>query len=158
MESEAGHLDRAAQVLQEALTLDQKQGDTWGAVIDRHSLAVISLRTGRVLQASEMVSATFGYVASSGDTETLVNAIELSACIAAELGDVMRAARLAGAAEAIRVTAGTPIPQPDAALLERFLGPARATIGRAAWDAELAAGRALTQEQGITLMTSPVSR
>jgi len=94
-------------------------------------------------------------VATSGDTATLVSAIEQSACIAAELGDGMRAARLAGAAEAIRDQAGTPITQPDAALLERFLAPARATIDREAWDAALAAGRALTQEQAITLLTSP---
>jgi Protein kinase domain len=90
-----------------------------------------------------------------GDTGTLVSAVEQSACIAAELGDGMRAARLAGAAEAIRDQAGTPITQPDAALLERFLAPARATIDRDAWDAALTAGRALTREQAITLLTSP---
>jgi predicted ATPase/class 3 adenylate cyclase len=154
-ESEAGHLDRAAQVLREALALDRKQGDTWGVVLDQQSLAVVSLRAGRIPEANEMVSATFDYVATSGDTSTLVSAIEQSACIAAELGDVTRAARLAGAAEAIRAEAGTPIPQPDAALLERFLAPARATVDRAAWDAALAAGRALTQDQAITLLTSP---
>jgi hypothetical protein len=89
-----------------------------------------------------LVSATFDYVATSGDTATLVSAIEQSACIAAELGGGMRAARLAGAAEAIRDQAGTPITQPDAGLLERFLAPARVTIDRDAWDAALAAGRA----------------
>ncbi len=155
LESEAGHLDRAAQVLREALALDRKQGDTWGVVLDQQSLAVVSLRAGRISEASEMVSATFDYVATSGDAATLISAIEQSACIAAELGDVMRAARLAGAAEAIRAEAGTPIPQPDAALLERFLAPARATVDRDAWDAALAAGRALTQDQAITLLTQP---
>jgi hypothetical protein len=95
---------------------------------------------------------------SSLASATLISAIEQSACIAAELGDGMRAARLAGAAEAIRDQAGTPIPQPDAALLERFLAPARATIDREAWDAALAAGRALTQEQAVTLLTSPTLR
>ncbi|MFZ0189737.1 MAG: protein kinase [Streptosporangiaceae bacterium] len=154
-ESEAGNLDRAAHVLQEALTLDRKQGDAWGVVLDQQSLAVVSLRAGRIAEANELVSATFDYVATSGDTAILVSAIEQSACIAAELGDGMRAARLAGAAEAIRDQAGTPITQPDAALLERFLAPARATIDRDAWDAALAAGRALTQEQAITLLTSP---
>jgi predicted ATPase/class 3 adenylate cyclase len=155
LESEAGHLDRAAQVLREALALDRKRGDTWGVVLDQQSLVVVSLRAGRIPEASEMLSATFDYVATSGDTATLVSAIEQSACIVAELGDVMRAARLAGAAEAIRTEAGTPIPQPDAALLERFLGPARATVDRDAWDAALAAGRALTQDQAITLLTQP---
>jgi predicted ATPase/class 3 adenylate cyclase len=154
-ESEAGNLDRAAQVLQEALTLDRKQGDMWGVVLDQQSLAVVSLRAGRIAEANELVSATFDYVATAGDTGTLVSAVEQSACIAAELGDGMRAARLAGAAEAIRDQAGTPITQPDAALLERFLAPARATIDRDAWDAALTAGRALTREQAITLLTSP---
>jgi len=72
-----------------------------------------------------------------------------------ELGDGLRAARLAGAAEAIRQQAGTPIPQPDAAVLERFLAPARATIERGAWDAALAAGRSLTQQETIALLLSP---
>jgi hypothetical protein len=125
-----------------------------GVVLDQHSLAVVSLRAGRIEEAYEAVSATFDYVASSGDTGTLIAAVELSACIAAESGDGLRGARLAGAAEALREKAGTPIPAPDAALLERFLAPVRATMERAAWDAELAAGRALTQEQAITLMTS----
>jgi predicted ATPase/class 3 adenylate cyclase len=154
VESEAGHLDRATAVLREALSIDRAQGDLWGVVLDQHSLAVVSLRAGRIEEAYEAVSATFDYVASSGDTGTLNAAIELSAAIAAESGDGPRAARLAGAAEALRAEAGTPIPAPDAALLERFLAPVRATMERAAWDAELAAGRALTQEQAITLMTS----
>lgn len=50
-----------------------------------------------------------------------------------------------------------PIPDLDAALLERFLAPARAMTARDAWDAELAAGRALTEEQAITLLVSPAS-
>ena len=153
-ECEAGNLDRAARVLREALTLDRKQGDTWGAVIDQQSLAAVSLRAGRIPEANDMLSATFGYLAGSGDIGILVTTFELSACIAAELGDGARSARLAGAAEAVRQKAGTPISQPDAALLERFLAPIRATIERGAWEAELAAGRALTQEKAVALMTS----
>jgi predicted ATPase/class 3 adenylate cyclase len=157
VEAEAGHLDSAWQVLQEALALDQKGGNVFGMAINQQSLAMVSLRAGRPREARDMLSRTLDYVISSGDPDFLANIVELSACITAESGDVMRAARLAGAAEAIRDQAGVPIPQPDVALLERFLGPARATIERSAWDAELAAGRALTQEQAIALMTSPTS-
>ena len=64
-------------------------------VLDQQSLAVVSLRAGRIPEASDMVSA------------------------------------------------------------ERFLAPARATVDRDAWDAALATGRALTQDQAITLLTSP---
>ena len=154
-ESQAGNLEHATRVLQEALALDSQQGDAFGVVTDQQSLAVVSLRAGRPLEASEMLSATFDYAVSSGNVEVLVTSIELSACIAAEFGYGQRAARLAGAAEAIRQTAGVPIPQPDAAILERFLAPARATVARATWDAELASGAALTQQEAVTLLLSP---
>ena len=61
-------------------------------------------------------------------------------------------ARLAGAAEAIGQKAAMPILDFVAALLERFLGPVRAAIARHEWDAELDAGRALTQQQAVTLL------
>ncbi len=80
---------------------------------------------------------------------------QLSACVTAELGDGLRAARLAGAAEASRHKAGTPVDQSSAAFLERYLAPARAAIERGAWDAELAADRALTREQAVALLRSP---
>jgi predicted ATPase/class 3 adenylate cyclase len=154
-ESDAGNLERATQVLQEALTIDTKRGDTFGIAIDQQSLTMVSLRAGRVPEASTLLSATFDYVVGSGDPEVLVTSIELSACVAAELGDVMRAARLAGAAETIRQQAGMPLPEPEAAFLERFLAPARATVTRDAWDAELSAGRALTQQEAVTLLRAP---
>ena len=65
------------------------------------------------------------------------------------------AARLTGAAEAIRQKVGTPIPPTDADLLERFLAPARATIPSQAWHAELAVGRTLSQQQAARLLVSP---
>jgi hypothetical protein len=92
LESAAGNLDRAREVLQDALALDRAHGKMLGA------------------------------------------------------------ARLAGAAAGIRERAAMPIPAHDAALLERFLAPARATISRDVWDAELAAGRALTLQQTVTLL------
>jgi hypothetical protein len=39
-------------------------------------------------------------------------------------------------------------------VIEGFLGPARAAIAPQEWDAELAAGRALTQQQAATLFAS----
>ena len=153
-ELSVGNFDRATQVLQQALTLDREHGDMMGMAIDQQALALISLRAGRAQEARGQLSATLDYVVSSGDSELLANALELSACITADLGDGLRAACLAGAAEAIRQLAGMPMSQPDTAVLERFLAPARAMIPRQAWDAELAAGRALTRQQTVTLLLS----
>ena len=153
VENIAGDLDRATQVLQEAVTLDQKQGDLLGLVLDKHALTMVSLRAGRTRQARELLSSTLDFVISAGNSDILATTLELAACTAAELGEPLRAARLAGAAEGIRQTAGMPRAEHDTAMLERFLAPARcSTVTPEEWDAELSAGRALGQEQAATLL------
>ncbi len=154
VESGAGNFERARQVLQEALTLDHEQGDMFGVAIDQQSLALVSLRAGRPRDARDLLSQILGYVASSGHTGLLANVLELSAAITADLGDALRTARLAGAAEAIRQKASMLITKTDAAELERFLAPARSTVAPQAWDAGLAVGRALTEQEAVALLLS----
>jgi predicted ATPase/class 3 adenylate cyclase len=151
-ESAAGNFDRATQALREALELDEKQGDVFGVAIDQQSLAVVSLRAGRPRDAVEPLRRMLDYVAGVSDTGLVAHALELAAAITAGLGDGLRAARLAGAAERIREKTGMPITKSDAALLERYLAPARAAAAPGAWQAELAAGRKLSQPQAITLL------
>ena len=150
LESDAGNFDRATQVLQEALAIDRKQGDMLGVALDQQSLAGVHLRAGRAREAREQLSDMADYVVSCGDPELLATTLEMSAANAAQLGEVLRAARLAGAAEAVRQKSGIPIKQPE--IIEEFLAPARATIAPEAWEAALAAGRALSQQQAATLL------
>jgi hypothetical protein len=42
-------------------------------------------------------------------------------------------------------------------MLERFLAPALATIAREMWDAEITAGRALTQQEAAALLLQEAS-
>ncbi len=153
LESDAGNFDRATQVLQEALAIDRKQGDMLGVALDQQSLAGVHLRAGRAREARDQLSDMADYVASCGDPELLATTLEMSAANAAQLGEVLRAARHTGAAEAIRQKSGIPMKQPE--MLEEFLAPARATIAPEAWEAALAAGRTLSQQQAATLLTSP---
>jgi predicted ATPase/class 3 adenylate cyclase/Tfp pilus assembly protein PilF len=155
LEIDAGNLDRAMQVLQEALALDRAEGERLGAAHTLESLAWATLRAGRANEASQLLSAALADVVNSGDIQLIAQVLELSAAIAADRGDTLPAARLAGAAEAVRQHAGIPLPELDAALLERFLGPTRATVPREAWDAEQAAGRALSQQQATALLAPP---
>jgi predicted ATPase len=153
VESGAGNLDRATQLLQEALALDQKLGDAFGVALDQQSLAVVSLRAGRAGEAREPLSRMLDYVVSVLQDSALVSdALELSAACVADSGDGLRAARLAGAADAMRQATGRPRTQSDAALLEIYLAPARATIARDEWDAQIAAGRAVTQPEAVALL------
>jgi predicted ATPase/class 3 adenylate cyclase len=153
LEADAGNFDRATQVLQEALAIDRKQEDMLGVALDQQSLAGVHLRAGRGLQARELLSAMAGYVVRSGDPVLLATTLEMAAANAAQLGEGLLAARLTGAAEAIRHKTGIPIQQPE--MLEEFLAPARATLAAGHWDAELAAGRALSQQQSGALLASP---
>jgi predicted ATPase/class 3 adenylate cyclase len=154
LESASGHYDRAAAVLQEALTIDQKYGDPFGAAVDQHSIALVSVRRGRPREARDMLGGVFDYVASSGNTQMLVNTLEVAAAITASLGDALPTARLAGAAETMRQESGMPLSEPEAALLEEHLAVARATVTPADWDAELAAGRALSRHGALALLRS----
>jgi tetratricopeptide (TPR) repeat protein len=153
LESDAGNFDRATEVLQEALAIDRKQGDMLGVAIDQQSLAGVALRAGRAQEARDLLSAMAGYVVSCGDPELLATTLEMCAANATQFGEGPRAARLAGAAEAVRQKTGIPIKQPE--MLEEFLAPARATTEPGEWDAALAVGRALTQQQAATLLASP---
>jgi predicted ATPase/class 3 adenylate cyclase len=152
VEAKAGNLARATAVLEEALTLDQQQGDLLGIALDKLALTAVNLRAGRARLACDVLSSTFDFVVNAGNTGFLTTSLELAACVSAELGDGPRAARLSGSADTLRQLAGMPRLETEAALLERFLAPARATVPRHEWDAELAVGRALTQQQAITLL------
>jgi predicted ATPase/class 3 adenylate cyclase len=152
LESASGRLDRAIELLREALTVDQRQGDLFGVAVDQQSLALISLRAGRPREASDQLAASFSYVTSSGNISLLVNVLELHAAITAGLGDVLQAARLAGAAEAIRQESGMLISPQEAAMVDEHLAPARAAVTPQEWQAALAAGRALSQAEALALL------
>ncbi|MGN6791498.1 MAG: ATP-binding protein [Streptosporangiaceae bacterium] len=154
-EIDAGNVSRAIELLQEALALDQKLGHTWGATIVQTSLAAANLLGGRPALAQQLLSQIIGDVVDSGDLELLASTLELAAGIAAHLGNGSRAARLAGSAEVVRDRAGIPITGFDAAFLERLLAPARSAAAGDVWDADLNAGRALTQDEAVALITQP---
>ena len=109
---------------------------------------------GTVTMLFSDIEGSTALLASSGNTALIVNTLELAAAIMAGLGDSLRTARLAGAADAIRQESGMLIAEHDAAMLEAFLAPARAAVAPQERDAELAAGRALTLQEATTLLLS----
>ena len=152
-ESDAGNFDRATQVLQEALAIDRKQGDMLGVALDQQSLAGVSLRAGRAQEARDLLSAmptTSSAPATPSSWPPPWNCAPPTP---------RSSARACGrpASPAPRKPSGSktgiPIKKPE--MLEEFLAPARATTEPEEWDAELAAGRALSQQQAATLLASP---
>ena len=75
--------------------------------------------------------------------------LEQLAATAGVAGQGARAARLLGAAAALREALGAPQPPQERTDTEQAVAPARAALGEEAWAAAYAAGRALTLEQAI---------
>ena len=75
---------------------------------------------------------------------------ELLAWTFAALDDPQRAARLAGAAAALRDREELPIDPADAALLERSLQPVRRPGDEDAWAAEMAIGAGYTTDETLS--------
>ena len=64
----------------------------------------------------------------------------------------MRAARLWGAAEALREVTGYTLSAPEARLYEPYMFAARSELGETAFRAAYEEGRAMTEEQAIALV------
>ena len=60
-----------------------------------------------------------------------------------------RAARLWGAAEALREEIGVPLQPEDRMVLDPYLATARSSLGEIAWQTALVEGRAMTPERAI---------
>lgn len=83
--------------------------------------------------------------------------LEGLACIAADSGQSTRAAKVYGAASKLRETVGYKQPDDERELREPYLVTARSRLGKMAWEAAIAEGRAMTFEEAFeyALSTEP---
>jgi hypothetical protein len=84
-----------------------------------------------------------------GDLRFCAAGLELLASTVGVAGQGERAARLLGAAAALRETLGAPQPPQEQAEVEQAVAATRAALGEDAWAAAFAAGRALSLEQAL---------
>lgn len=131
---------RAAELLNQALEIDRKLGDTWAEAVDHVNLAGAMLRSGDVRQAYQRLVDNGPGAVALGDVDLTVSVVEMFCMVLAELGDVASAARLLGAATAMRGKAELPLPAPDAAMLEKSIGRVRRLPDAATWDHNVRVG------------------
>jgi DNA-binding CsgD family transcriptional regulator len=85
----------------------------------------------------------------TGNRWYLAEAFEAVAAAAARLGAAERAAKLWGAAAALRDVLGAPAPPPDEARIEAEAAAARDQLGAAVFSAALEHGRAMSLEDAV---------
>ena len=156
MESEAGNFDRATQLLQESLALDREHGDLWGMALDQQSLGgdqpARGPGRGRPATCCPRCSTSPSAPAtpsswpepwkySPASPRTSARACGRPASSALPTASGRRRAR--------------PSRYPTRPCTSGSWLPPSATIAPEDWEAELAAGRALSQQQAATLLASP---
>jgi non-specific serine/threonine protein kinase len=103
---ERGHFDDAEARFLEELELDRAHGNEWGTCAALDSLAAVAIERGQHERARELTREMLGLAERVGDSELIAFGLEKAAILAAMVNDAARAGRLAGAADAVRESAG----------------------------------------------------
>ena len=118
----------------------------WGP-LDR--LGWVELLRGAQEQAKTWHEESLRLCQELGNRLIATESLEGLACAAAARGEAERAAKLFGAAQALREAVGYQQPPSERAMQEPYLVAARSRLDEAAWEAALAEGRAMGLEQAI---------
>ncbi|MBV9580211.1 MAG: AAA family ATPase [Chloroflexi bacterium] len=146
-----GQFDRAHALLAESLALARASQDRWGAFHAEFGLASVELARGERHTAEQHAQRSLSLSLELGDSRGSTYAFETLACIAAEDGEAVRAARLFGAAQALREPLGDFLSATAGAARERALARIRGRLGDAALEAALEVGRRLSLEDAVAL-------
>jgi predicted ATPase/DNA-binding CsgD family transcriptional regulator len=156
-----GKTDRARSLCEESLALFKEIEDKWGFIEAVALLARIEAREGD--HAAARVHYEESLTLSRGESYSLEIAsyLEGFAGVVAAQGELVWAAQLWGAAEALRDAMGMPIPSAYQAEYEREVTVARDTLGKQPFTTAWVEGRTMTPEQAIaaqgkTVLPQPI--
>jgi ATP/maltotriose-dependent transcriptional regulator MalT len=143
-----GDTEQATTLFEEAAALSKEQrGEEF--LIPLHSLGWAAL-VGRDLQrAKALHKDSLELCYDLGDKGFACYCLEGLACVAEAEGEAKRAARLFGAAEALRQAIGITLASDKLALVEMHLVGARSQLEEPEWEAAFAEGGAMTTEEAV---------
>jgi tetratricopeptide (TPR) repeat protein len=152
-----GNLRRASECWQEGLNLFRQRENTWMIALSLLHFGIVALDQGDDEQAGARLAESLTLLQEVGERWVTVHALEVCACLAAALGRQRadsepagrRAARLFGAAEALRETLGAPTLPIYQAQYQRGVAATRALLDDATFEAAWAEGRTMTFEQAV---------
>jgi predicted ATPase/DNA-binding SARP family transcriptional activator/DNA-binding CsgD family transcriptional regulator len=146
---------QATVVLDESLVLFREIGDNSNIAIGLLHATLAALAQGDYGRVRVLSEESLELLQRAGDRQHIADCLEIMAGGAGVRGRAHRAARLWGAAEALREEIGVPLQPENLQLLEPYIAAARRSLGEVAWQAALAEGRAMTPERAIGYALSP---
>jgi non-specific serine/threonine protein kinase len=151
-----GDPEQATVLLEEGLALFRDIGDSANIAIGLMHLALAALIQGDHERVKSLSQESLQLLQKAEDKQHIPDCLEIMAGEAGAQGQGQRAARLWGAAEAIREDLSVPLQPEDRQLLDPYLAVARSSLGESAWQTTLAEGRAMMPEQAIEYSLSAV--
>jgi predicted ATPase/DNA-binding CsgD family transcriptional regulator/Tfp pilus assembly protein PilF len=144
-----GDYEHATALLEQALTVQRDVDDRWGMALSLNSLGLVdSLREQRK-SAAERLREALPLWRAFDNKENLAEWLATVATLAAASQAPPRAARLFGAAEALRAEVGHVFVLPDAHVFGEAEQAIRVQLGVGAFQAEHAAGRSLPLDHAL---------
>jgi predicted ATPase len=145
-----GELERAAVASAEALALFRAGGNHGAVAITLVNLGWVALKRGEIARAEALGCEALAILRELSASRLCAYALELLAGTAAAAGQGERAARLLGAAGAVRDTLGAPDPLNNQVDIEQAVAAERGAMGEQAWQAAYSDGRVLSLETAIS--------
>jgi len=144
-----GQIDRARRCATESLDIRRKLGDTAGTAAALTRLASLALRRNDVAQARAYYVESLTLSRSLGDQEYCAICLEGLAAVATAQQRWERAARLWGAAEALRAAISVPLPPNTRTEYEPLLSALQTRLDEQAFAQAWAEGESTPVEQAI---------
>jgi non-specific serine/threonine protein kinase len=150
-----GDFAGAVERLEQAVALFRELNSTLGESIGLINLGRAALQLGQSGKAGSIFRQSLRLKVALADKEGIAWNLEGLASVAGEEADPERAARLFGAADALRRSIGIPLAPADLPLHERSLALARSQVDPQAWHARWSEGAAMDPEQSIAFALAP---
>ena len=144
--------DHATAVLEEGLQLARELEDTWSISVGVRALAQAALHQGDRERAAALLTEGLATARKRGDKRIAAECLHTAGGLAAADADPVRAARLWGAAEALRESTGAAQSPAERAVEDEWLVQVRNGLGDEQYEHERSAGRELDLDQASQLV------
>jgi predicted ATPase/class 3 adenylate cyclase/Tfp pilus assembly protein PilF len=145
-----GNHERAQALAGEALALNREMSDTLGEAIGLLVLGIAKMQGGELERAGALLEESLALHRELGLNRDVAECLEAMAEVAGGLGEERRAARLWGAAGALREATDNPWLLFERKLHEPYLAAARSRMEEAEWGEGWEEGRAMILDEAIS--------
>jgi predicted ATPase/DNA-binding CsgD family transcriptional regulator len=144
-----GDYERAKALMEESLAVARKSGDVWCSSMALNHLGLMALFQEDFGRVQALCKESLELSRQSGMGHVISYSLHTSAALAGSRGQLLRSARLWGAAEALHEAMGTALSPMELRVYDPHMAAARAQVEDAAWEAAWQEGRAMSMEEAI---------